>query len=60
MSPAGWTNDTDVFNAVNKNLGNDYVWTAGPNALGGTLSFGSESKILIRTVSTNSSWGKWN
>ena len=38
------------------NLGAGYDWTAGPNSLGGTLSFESESKILNRTASTTSSW----
>ena len=60
LSPTGWTNDADLFAGVDKNLGGNYVWTAGPNILGGTLSFDSESKVLNRTASTTSSWGRWN
>ena len=60
MSPTGWTNDADLFTGIDTNLGGDYVWTDGPNALGGTLTFDSESKILNRTASTASSWGRWN
>lgn len=60
LSPTGWTNDADLFTGIDTNLGTDYVWTAGPNALGGTVSFESKSKILNRTASTTSSWGKWN
>ena len=60
LSPTGWTNDADLFTGVDKNLGIDYAWTAGPNVLGGTLSFESEAIILTRTASTTSSWGRWN
>jgi prepilin-type N-terminal cleavage/methylation domain-containing protein len=60
MSPAGWTNDAELFAAVDTNLGDDYDWTAGPNILGGTLSFDSESKVLNRAASTSTSWGRWN
>ena len=60
LSPAGWTNDVDLFTGVNTNLGTDYVWTAGPNVFGGSLSFDSEFKILNRAASTASTWGRWN
>lgn len=60
MSPTGWTSDTDVFAGIDTNLGSDYFWTTGPDASGGTLSFDSESRILNRTASTASSWGRWN
>ena len=60
LSPAGWTNDADLFVRVDTNLGDNYVWTAGPNILGGTLTFESESRILNRTASTASAWGRWN
>ena len=60
LSPAGWTNDADLFTGIETNLGTDYVWTAGPNALGGALTFDSESRILNRTASTTSAWGRWN
>lgn len=60
LSDAGWTNDTELFDGIDTNLGGDYVWTAGPNILGGTLSFNSESQILNRTAATASTWGRWN
>lgn len=60
LSSANWTNDADVFSIVDTNLGGDFVWTAGPNASGGTLTFRSVSKALSRTASTTSSSGRWN
>ena len=59
LSDAGWTSDADVFTGIDKNLGGDYVWAVGPNTSSGTLSFNSESNVLIRKASTTSSWGRW-
>jgi prepilin-type N-terminal cleavage/methylation domain-containing protein len=60
LSPTGWTSDVDLFTMIDANLGTDYVWTAGPNILGGTVSFESESRVLNRTASTATTWGRWN
>ncbi len=60
LSDTGWINDANVFVEIDTNLGAGYVWTAGPNATGGTLSFQSESNVLSRTASTTSSWARWN
>ena len=60
LSATGWTNDAELFTGIDTNLGGDYVWTAGPNILGGTISFESESKVLNRTASTSSSCARWN
>ena len=60
LSPTGWTDDAELFTGVETNLGSDYVWTDGPGVSGGTLSFDSESKVLNRTASTASTWGRWN
>jgi len=60
LSSANWTNDADVFSIVDTNLGGDFVWSAGPNASGGALSFRTDSIVLSRTASTNSSSGRWN
>lgn len=60
LSNTGWTSDVDLYAGIETNLGTDYVWTAGPNILGGTLTFESESRILNRTASTTSAWGRWN
>lgn len=60
LSNTGWTNDGDVFSAMDTNLGADFVWTAGPAASGGTLRFRSTTIALTRTPSTTSSVGNWN
>ena len=60
LSSTSWTNDADAFSAMDTNLGGDFVWTSGPNASGGTLSFRTESSVLSRTASTTSSSGRWN
>jgi prepilin-type N-terminal cleavage/methylation domain-containing protein len=60
LSSTNWTNDADVFSAMDTNLGAEFVWTAGPNASGGTLHFKTESIALNRTPSTTSSVGSWN
>ena len=57
LSPAGWIDDAQLFAVMDTDLGSDYKWTAGPNALGGTLSFRTESIVLSRTASTTSSIG---
>jgi prepilin-type N-terminal cleavage/methylation domain-containing protein len=60
LSSTNWTNDADVFSAMDTNLGTEFVWTAGPNASGGTLRFRSTATIALnRTSSTTSSMGSW-
>jgi prepilin-type N-terminal cleavage/methylation domain-containing protein len=59
LSSANWTNDADVFSVMDTNLGADFVWTAGPNASGGTIQFRSQPIAFIRTPSTNTSSGNW-
>jgi prepilin-type N-terminal cleavage/methylation domain-containing protein len=59
LSPQGWTNDDDLFAAIDKNLGNEYQWTDGPQPIGGTLAYKSESVVLNRVASTASSMGTW-
>jgi prepilin-type N-terminal cleavage/methylation domain-containing protein len=60
LSSANWTNDADVFSIVDTNLEGDFVWSAGPNVSGGTLTFRSASSVLSRAASTTSSPGRWN
>lgn len=60
LSAANWADDGQLFSTIDTNLGFDYVWSAGPTASGGTLSFRSESVALSRNASTNSSMGSWN
>jgi hypothetical protein len=59
LSSAGWLDDAKLFSVMDTDLGSDYKWTAGPNALGGTLSFRNKSIVLNRTASTTSSIGSW-
>ena len=56
----GWTSDVDVFNAVDKNLGQGYRWDPGPDISGGTLHYQSQSIALVRSESTRSNEGSWN
>jgi prepilin-type N-terminal cleavage/methylation domain-containing protein len=59
LSSAGWADDAQLFAVMDTDLGSDCKWTAGPNALGGTLSFRNKSIVLNRTASTTSSIGSW-
>ena len=59
LSDTGYTNDMDVFNAIDKNLGQGYIWDPGPDISGGGLHFKSQSVNLSRTQSTRTSPGSW-
>ena len=59
LSDTGYTIDLDIYNAVDKNLGPGYKWTAGPNISGGTLAYQSTTMAITRTASTVNSMGLW-
>jgi prepilin-type N-terminal cleavage/methylation domain-containing protein len=59
LSSTNWTNDGDVYSAMDTNLGSEFVWTSGPNASGGTLRFRDQSTALNRIPSTFTSAGSW-
>jgi hypothetical protein len=59
LSETGWTSDVDVYNAVDKNLGQGYSWSPGPNISGGTMHYKSQSVALIRNESKRSAFGSW-
>jgi len=59
LSDTGYTNDVDVYNAIDKNLGQGYSWNPGPDIGGGSLHFKSQSVILNRVQSTLISPGSW-
>ena len=59
LSDADWTSDADVFDAIDKNLGQGYSWNPGPNVGGGTLHYRSRSVVLVRNESTRNSVGSW-
>ncbi len=57
---AGWTDDATLFAMLDTDMGTNYVWTSGPNVVGGTIKFKSSSLVLTRTPSTSISMGRWN
>ena len=59
LSETDWTSDADVFNSIDKNLGQGYRWNPGPNIGGGTLYYKSRSVVLVRNESTRNSVGSW-
>ena len=68
FQPGGWNHDDDVRNYVNPATGAVYAtdivdlgieYSLSVTATGGTLSFGSRSIPLIRTVSTNTAAARW-
>jgi len=59
LSDTGWTADVDVYNAVEKNLGQGYSWSPGPVITGGTLRYKSQSVTLVRNQSTRHTVGSW-
>ena len=60
LSDTGWTADVDVYNAVEKNLGQGYRWNPGPAIIGGTLQYKSQSVTLVRNQSTRHTVSSWN
>jgi len=59
LSDTGYTNDLDVFNAVDKNLGQGYFWNPDPDISGGRLHFKSQSVDLNRVQSTPITPATW-
>ncbi len=59
ISSDGYTNDTDVYAALNTDIGSRVKWNPGHTIDGGTLHIESQSIVLNRNHSTNSGAGKW-
>ena len=59
LSDIGWIADVDVYNAIEKNLGQGYSWSPGPAITGGTLHYKSQSVALVRNQSTRHTVGSW-
>ena len=59
ISNEGYTKDEDVYASFNTDLGPKLKWSPGPTIGGGTLHCESQSIVLNRTPSSNSSAGKW-
>ena len=60
ISSEGYTNDADVYAALNTNLGPTLKWNPGPTIAGGTLHCESSSVALTRSPSTITSAAKWH
>jgi hypothetical protein len=60
ISSEGYTNDADIYTALNKDLGPNLKWDPGPNIGGGTLHCESASCALTRTPSINTSAATWH
>ena len=59
LSDTGYSNDTDVYNAIDKTIGPQYIWDPAPNISGGDLHFRSQSIVLTRVPSTPTSPASW-
>ncbi len=59
LSDTGYTNDVDVYNSVDKNIGQGYSWNPEPDISGGSLHFKSQSIDLNRVPSSPNSPGSW-
>lgn len=61
LSETDWSNDNDVYAAVDTNLGQGYAWNPpGPSISAGTLNYKSQTVDLRRTASTKNSVGSWH
>lgn len=61
ISLDGYTNDEDIFTAMDTNLGNGFEWNPDPpnRITGGKLTFKTASRNLDRQESTLTAAGKW-
>jgi prepilin-type N-terminal cleavage/methylation domain-containing protein len=59
LSRGGYSNDQDIFDAVDKNLGTHYSWAAAPSLTGGQLEFQSVAMAVTRQGSTPVSAARW-
>ena len=59
LSDTGYTTDGDVYNSVDKNIGQGYSWDPGPAIGGGRLHFKAQSVNLTRAPSSPNAPGSW-
>lgn len=59
LSIADWPGDNDVYESVEKDLGQEYFWDPAPAQEGGLLRFKSNSARLSRIPSTIGSPAVW-
>jgi len=55
-----YTNDADVYGALNTDLGPKLKWNPGPSIGGGTLHCESASYAFTRTLSSITAAAKWH
>jgi prepilin-type N-terminal cleavage/methylation domain-containing protein len=60
ISTTGYDDDQKVIDAMDYNLGVDYIWTVGPTKTGGTLEFKGVSVNLTRNPSIASQPATWS
>ena len=60
LADYGYQDDEAVWNEIDLTLGEQYSWNDPPEKDGGTLSFGSQSIALKRTVSNKDTPGSWS
>jgi type II secretory pathway pseudopilin PulG len=60
ISSDGYSNDADVYAALNPDLGSRVKWNPGPNIEGGTLHCESASCTLTRIPSSITAAAKWH
>jgi prepilin-type N-terminal cleavage/methylation domain-containing protein len=60
LSSNGWSTDSDIYTAIDTDLGADYIWNPGPTISGGTLHFRHRAVALTRIPSTAVSSAEWN
>ena len=62
ISPTGYQDDMATFNAVDKDLGHDYIWTNAPAPSGGEIKFGvsGDPVFLSRVKSSETQPGQWS
>lgn len=59
ISTDGYTNDADIYAALDTNVGSRLRWNPGPTIRGGTLHSESASVDLTRTPSSITAMAKW-
>ena len=62
ISPTGYQDDLITFNAVDKNLGHDYIWTGAPDPSGGEIRFGVTGAPVFLSRAKSTEWhpGRWS
>jgi hypothetical protein len=60
LSDNGWSNDADVYTAVDKEMGHEYNWNPAPNVSGGKLRYKAQFVDLNRDASTTKTTGVWH